>query len=66
MEEKFNNIKSLRYLPHTKQIRATSDFIFHRAREIINKYPLNCQIVCLDGKKKAVKFIETIFSLRNV
>ncbi len=65
VEEKFNNINSIAYLPHTKKIKATSDFIFHQARRIINDYPLNCQIVCVDGRKAAVNFIEKVFSLEN-
>lgn len=65
VEEKFNNINSIAYLPHTKRIKATNDFIFHQAREIINKYPLHCQIVCVDGKKEAVKFVKKIFLIKN-
>lgn len=65
VEEKFNNINSLKYLPHTKKIRATSTFIFHRARKIMLNYPLNCQIVCVDGRYSAINFMKTIYSLRN-
>ncbi len=65
VEEKFNNINSLRYLPHTKKIRATPTFIFHRAREIMLNYPLNCQIVCVGGRNSAINFMKTIYSLRN-
>ena len=65
VEEKFNNIQSIKYLPHTKKIKATSDFIFHRARQILNLYPLNCQIACCDGKKDSINLIKHIFSIKN-
>lgn len=65
IEEKFSNIASIAYLPHTRRIKATSDFIFHLARQILNLYPLNCQIVCCNGKKESVRFIEKVFQLKN-
>jgi hypothetical protein len=65
IEEKFSNITSLAYLPHTKKIRATSDFILHRAREILRLYPEICQIVCVNNKKEAANLIQQIFSLKN-
>lgn len=61
IEEKFNNLCSLKDLPHTRHIKATNDFLFHQAREILSKYS-NCQIVCVDGRVNAVNFIQRIFS----
>lgn len=65
IEEKFNNINSLSYLPHTKKIKASPDFIFHRARQILTNYPLTCQIVCVDGRLEAINFMKIIYSLTN-
>lgn len=65
MEEKFNNINSLKYLPHTKRIKATPEFILYRARKISVDYADICQIVCVDGRKNAVEFIEKIYKLEN-
>ena len=65
IEEKFENLNSLAYLPHTKHIRATSEFILHRARDIARLYPLTCQIVCCDGRKHAAEVVNKIFLMRN-
>lgn len=65
VEEKFSNMASIAYLPHTKRIKSTSEYIFHQVRQILNLYPQNCQIVCLDGKKEAVKFVKRVFQLKN-
>lgn len=65
VDEKFSNLKSIKYLPHTRNIRATSDFILHRAREILNSFPLNCQILCVDGKREASRILDKIFRLKN-
>ena len=65
VEEPFNHISSLAYLPHTKKIKATSTFIFHQIRQILTIYPEICQIVCVDGKTEAVDLIKKIFSLKN-
>lgn len=65
VEEKFSNLVSLAYLPHTKRIKASNDFIFHRAREILKLYADICQIVCVSNKKEAAILIQKIFSLKN-
>lgn len=65
VEEKFNNIASIAYLPHTKYIKASSEFIFHKTRELSSLFPLNCQIVCASNKKHAAELTEKIFRLKN-
>lgn len=65
VEEKLQNLGALQFLPHTKRVKATSDFIQHQARRILDLYPLNCQIVFVDGRKIAVDFIKKIFYIKN-
>jgi hypothetical protein len=65
VEEKFQNLNSLQFLPHTKRIKATPDFIQHQARKILELYPLNSQIVFIDGRIKAASFIKRIFTIKN-
>lgn len=61
IEEKFSNIQSIKYLPHTKHIKATSDFLLHKTRELIADY--DCvQFLAVDGRKKASQVIESLFS----
>lgn len=67
IEEKYSNILSFNYLPHCKRIKATPDFIMHRARELLSLYPFNLQMLAVDGRKESVRVIEKIFSqIRNV
>lgn len=65
IEERFANLKSFNYLPHCKFSKCTPEFILSRIREICIKYPLNCQFLCVDGRKEMVKVMENIFKLNN-
>lgn len=70
IEEKYNNLLSFSYLPHMKRIQASEAFILHRIRELLQKYPLNLQFLCVDGRKESVRIIENIFkiseNIRNI
>lgn len=50
VEEKLQNLLSLPYLPHTKHIQASPDFLCHRMREICQKFQ-NIQFVFFDGRR---------------
>ena len=50
VEEKLQNLLSLPYLPHTKHIQASTDFLCHRLREICQKFP-NIQFLFFDGRR---------------
>lgn len=63
IEEKYSNLLGFNYLPHCKRIQATPDFIMHRAREILRNYPLNLQMLAVDGRKESARVITKIFSL---
>ncbi len=63
IEEKYQNILSFNYLPHMKYSKCSPDFILHRIRELLNKYPLNLQFLAVDGRKEAVRVLIKIFNL---
>lgn len=63
IEEKYQNILSFNYLPHMRYSKCSPDFIFHRIRELLNKYPLNLQFLAVDGRKEAVRVLKKIFNL---
>ena len=49
-------------MPHiSKKIKATPEFIFHRVRNICQKYP-HVQFLFVNGRKEASRVIERIFT----
>ena len=65
IEEKYSDLLSFNYLPHCRKIKATPDFIMHRARELLNLYPLNLQMLAVNGRKESTRVIQNIFKLEN-
>lgn len=65
IEEKYSNLLSFNYLPQCKKVQTTPDFILHRARELLNLYPNNLQMLAVDGRKECARIIEKIFRLDN-
>ncbi len=61
VEAKMTQALSFNYLPHLKYSKATPEFIFSRAREIIQNYP-DFQIVFVDGRYEAAAM--TMFALK--
>lgn len=64
VESKYSNLNSFNYLPAMRRIKATPDFIFHRIRELLNKYS-NFQVVCVDGRQQAENFVIKTLSLKT-
>ena len=61
VEENLNRALSFRHLPHiSKKIKATPEYIFHKVREIIQKYE-HVQFLFVNGRKESVRVIEKIF-----
>ena len=62
VEEKFSNAIGFNYLSHVykKDTRVTPEFIFHKVRELIQKYP-SIQFLFADGRRESVRLIEKIF-----
>lgn len=63
VEEKLSNALNFEYLPHVykKDTRVNSSYIFHKVRQLIQKYP-HIQFLFCDGRKECVRVIEKIFS----
>lgn len=62
VEESINDALSFNYLPHiSKKIKATPEFIFHRVRELSQKYD-NIQFVFTDGRKRASELLIKILT----
>lgn len=64
VESKYSNLNSFNFLPAMRRIKATPEFIFHRIRELLNKYS-NFQVVCVDGRQQAENFIVKSLSLKT-
>lgn len=65
IEEKYSNLLSFNYLPHCRKIKATPDFIMHRARGLLALYPEHLQMLAVDGRKESARVIEKIFKLKD-
>ena len=65
VEEKYANLTSYPYLPHTRRVKAEPYFIHHRVRELIQLYPFNIQFLAVDGRLEAARVIEKIFKIKN-
>ncbi len=63
IEEKYQNIMSFNYLPHMRYSKCSPDFILHRIRELLNKFPYNLQFLAVDGRKESVRVMDRIFNL---
>jgi hypothetical protein len=62
IEESINDALSFNYLPHiSKKIKATPEFIFHRVRELCQKYD-NIQFVFADGRKRTSELLIKILT----
>lgn len=62
IEEDFNSLESIRYLPHTKHIKASPSFIFHRMRNLIRSYN-NLQFLFLKRRSEMSNYICKILNL---
>lgn len=62
VEESLTSALSFNYLPHiSKKIKATPEFIFHRVRELIQKYD-NIQFVFADGRIRSSELLVKILT----
>ena len=62
VEESFNNFKAIPYLPHTKQIKASPEFLMKRMRMLYEEFD-NFQICFTDGRTHAAKVVEFILKV---
>ena len=62
VEETLARASSFQFLPYiSKKIKATPEFIFHRVRSLIQKYP-NVQFLFVNGRKESSRVMEKIFT----
>ena len=62
VEESMQNALSFKFLPHiSKKIKASPEFIFHRVRVLIQKYP-SIQFLFVNGRKESSRVVEKIFT----
>ena len=62
VEETLSKATSFQFLPYiSKKIKATPEFIFHRVRALIQKYP-NIQFLFVNGRKESSRVMERIFT----
>tara|TARA_R100000008_G_scaffold84577_2_gene72351 strand:- start:6108 stop:7064 length:957 start_codon:yes stop_codon:yes gene_type:complete len=61
IEDTLTHALSFPFLPYiSKKIKVTPEFIFHKVREMIQKYD-HIQFLFVNGRKEAVRVIEKIF-----
>jgi len=61
IEDTLTNALSFPFLPYiSKKIKVTPEFIFHKVREMIQKYD-HIQFLFVKGRKESVRVIEKIF-----
>lgn len=65
IENKYNDLLSFEYLPQMRYSRATSKFILHRARELLNMFPLTIQFLAVNGRDEAKRIIPKICEINN-
>ena len=64
VEEDLNNLLSINYLPHTKKVKASPDFLGHRIRDIVNRFD-NVQFLFVGGRVEAARILDRIFRIKN-
>ena len=65
VEQDLTSALSFEYLPQiSRKIKASSEFIFHRVRDLMQKY-FNIQFVFLNNRNEMVKFVESLYSCAN-
>lgn len=61
VEDNISNALNFKFLKHiSKKIKATPEFIFHRVRNLIQRYPF-IQFVFVKGRKEASRVVNKIF-----
>lgn len=63
VENNVHQAQSFNYLPHTRYVRASPDYIFKNLRDLLVKYPLNFQCLFVDGRVEMGRKIPRIFEL---
>lgn len=62
IESTYSDFVSINYLPHTKFIKASSDFLFKRIRDLYVEFD-NFQVVCRGTRKECIGYVEKLLYL---
>lgn len=64
LETSFNDLLTFKEKRWLKFVKASSDFILHRTRDLLQKHD-NLQIICVENRSEAKRIISKIFNLEN-
>lgn len=63
VEASINDAQRFDYLPQTKWVKASPNYIFHNLRDLLVKYPLSFQVVFCDGRRELADKMMRVFQL---
>ncbi len=63
-ECEFQELNNFNEKRHLKYVKASPEFILHRARELCQRYD-NFQIACIKSRNNGIEFLKKIFTLKN-
>jgi len=64
IEAKYSDLLSINYLPQTRWIKASSEFLMKRMRDLYLKFD-NFQMVCGGTRKECIILLERLFTIGN-
>jgi hypothetical protein len=64
LETNFNELLTFKEKRWLKFVKATSEFILHRTRDLLQKHD-NLQIICVENRAEAKRIISKLFNLEN-
>jgi ERCC4-type nuclease len=65
IEEAYPNLLEFNDRAECRRVKATPDFIMHRARELLTLYPHNLQVLAVNGRIEAARIIKRIFTIKQ-
>jgi len=63
VEEKLASFQSIEFLPHTKQIQASSAYVAKQLRDLLTDFPFSFQAVFVDGRAEAARVLIRLFEM---
>ena len=65
IESSYNDLLSINYLPQTKWIKASSEFLMKKVRDLYLKFD-NFQMVCGGTRKECISLFNKIIRIKNI
>ncbi len=63
VESSITDAQRFNYLPQTKWVKASPEYIFHNLRDLLVKYSLSFQVLFVDGRKEMADKMIRVFQL---